>query len=358
MKVRKKLLMSLCSVFSIAVLLASCGTGKGGGNASGGIPVIEMNVNNVTPSTHPYATKVFEPWKKLVEEKTNGRVQVHLYHGGTLGSSKSVLQDVKGGVYDVGPALVPYFYDTELFPFTIGNLPFAFPDAKSTAKVMGKFAEKYGKESFKDVVYMGMSSSDAYELFTVKPVKFVDDMKGKKVRIPSKGEVDLIQSWSGSPVSMTIEEIYEALQKGTLDAAIYTPSGAVGYKYYEVAPYMTKMGVTTTPIIPIMSKNFYNKLPDDLKKLFDDELSPKLADLLTDNYTKELDAAYAKYEKEVAGKGEIITLSSEELARFKAPAKKRWDQWVEEANKKGYHGEEMMNDFKKMLQEEGLQLPF
>jgi len=49
------------------------------------------------PSTHPQAVNAFEPWVKLVDDKTKGRVKITLHHGGALGSSKAVLNDVKGG---------------------------------------------------------------------------------------------------------------------------------------------------------------------------------------------------------------------------------------------------------------------
>ncbi|WP_158232564.1 TRAP transporter substrate-binding protein [Sporosarcina sp. P13] len=320
--------------------------------------VFELNVNNYTPSTHFFATEIFEPWKESVEEKTDGRVKVNVYHGGTLGDSKSVLQDVKGGVYEVATMLVPYFYDTEMFPFTIGNLPFAFPDSKSATTVLGKYADMYGDEAFKDIVYMGMAATDAYEMFSVKPIKGMEDFKGKKVRIPSKGEASMIKAWGGVPVSMPTEEIYESLQKGVIDAAIYTTSGSISYKLFEVAPNLTKMGVTTTPLIAIMNKGFYEKLPEDIKQIFDDELSPQLANLVTESYTSLLDSSYKKYEEEVQGKGEIITLTADETNKLRAAAKSRWDEWTEEATKKGYPAEEMMEDFKQLRKDEGLDSPF
>jgi TRAP-type C4-dicarboxylate transport system substrate-binding protein len=40
--------------------------------------------------------------EKICRRKTNGRDKVNVYHGGTLGGSGTVYQDVKGGLYDVG----------------------------------------------------------------------------------------------------------------------------------------------------------------------------------------------------------------------------------------------------------------
>lgn len=318
-----------------------------------------MNVSNFNPSTHHYAYNVLDPWKKLVEEKSEGRIKVNLYHGGTLGKSSSVVEDVGGGLADVGLAVATYYYDTEFFPYTIGNLPFAFPDSASASKVLTAFGEKYAMDAYEDVHYLGYATStDAYDLFSTKPIKSVKDLKGLKMRVQGKGDTEVVKNWGAVPVSLPLEEFYEAMQKGTLDTGFYTPIGAVGNKYYEVGPYITQMGITVTPLIPIMNNDFYDKLPDDLKKLFDEEFGPRLGELFTESYTKELETAYEKLKSEVDGKGEFITLSPEEMKEFRGSAKSVWEDWVKDANDMGYPGEEMMAEFKKMLEAEGLELPF
>lgn len=365
----KKLSFGLSFLFLIGFVLAGCS----GSNSTGSTEsdagekdsgssekVIEMNVSNFNPSTHHYAYNVYEPWKELVEEKSNGRIKVNLYHGGTLGKSSSVVEDVGGGLADVGLVVATYYYDTDFFPYTIGNLPFAFPDAASAAKVMTEFGEKYAMDAYEeDLQYLGeITTTDAYDLFATKPIKSVNDVKGLKMRVQGKGDTEVVKNWDAVPVSLPLEEFYEAMQKGTLDTGFYTPIGAVGNKYYEVGPYITKMGITVTPLIPVMNKDFYEKLPDDLKQLFDDELGPKLGQLFTESYTKELETAYEELQKQVDGKGELITLSPEEMNGFKKSAQSVWEDWVNDANDMGYPGDEMMEEFKRMLEAEGLELPF
>ena len=127
---------------------------SGNGNAE----VFELDVNNWNPSTHHYTYNVYEPWKELVEEKTGGRVKVNLYHGASLGKSSSTYQDVSGGLYDVGLVVANYFYDTGFFPYTIGNLPFAFEGPEESAKIMKEFGEKYANKNLSDVIVMRTNS--------------------------------------------------------------------------------------------------------------------------------------------------------------------------------------------------------
>lgn len=318
--------------------------------------IIEINVNNIVSSTSHVAKNAFEPWKKLVEEKTNGRVKVNLFHGATLGGPTSVWQDINGGLYDVSIALPTYFYDTELFPYTIGMLPFAIPDPETGRKVMTKFSEKYGEKAIADsnAVIMSALSTDGYDLFSVKPITSSEDIKKLRMRTSGKADLDIAKAWGATPVSIDLSQLYEAMEKNMLDVSHYTPLGSIGLKLYEVAPVLTKVGMYSGVVTLVMNKDFYNNLPDDLKKVFDDELFPAIGDLLSGSYLKESETAYKVYEE----KGEVNTLPEKEMEKLKAATKGIWNEWVVSANQKGYPGEQMMNDFKEMLSEEGVELPF
>ncbi|PWA04688.1 hypothetical protein DCC39_18670 [Pueribacillus theae] len=346
-------------VLLMGILLVGCGSksdskseSANGGDKGSSDEVYEINVNNWQPSTHHYAYNVYEPWKELVEEKTDGRVKVNLYHGGSLGKSSSVYQDITGGLYEVSILVPQYFYDTNFFPYSIGNLPFMFKDSNEAAAVLKKFGEKYADDDLTDIILTDPTATDPYALFSTQPIKTVDDLKKKKMRSSGKSETALAKSIGGVPVSLTTEDQYEGLQKKQIDTTFFTPIGANGQKLYEPAPYITKLGVSVTPLIPVMNKDFHDSLPDDLKKLFDEELFPKLSELIIESYDSELDAAYADIEKAVEKRGEVITPTDEELEEFREAGKPAWDEWVEDANKKGYNGQEMLDDLLKMIDEE------
>ncbi|WP_342510989.1 TRAP transporter substrate-binding protein DctP [Sporosarcina sp. FSL K6-1522] len=348
----------------LILILGACNTEKDssseGTNGTNAEKVYELNVGNIQPSTHHYVYNVYEPWTEFVEKETNGRVKVNVFHGGTLGKATSAFEDTRGGIADLGAVISTYYYDSIFFPYTIGNLPFAFPDSTIGGEIMTKFGEKYAVDAIEEEVhYLGGSFvTDPYNLFSQKPVRKIEDIKGLKMRVQGKSDVPLVEAWGGVPVSIPLDETYEALQKGTLDTAFYSTIGVLGHKYYEVAPYVMKMGTTVTPVIPIMNKDYYESLPEDLQKMFDEVLGPKLAELFSETHKKELEKAYGELDKLIEGKGEIIELVPEEEAKFKVSAKTLWDEWVKEANAKGYPGDQMMEDFKDMLLEAGLKLPF
>lgn len=317
----------------------------------------ELDFNNWLASTSAIAVGAFEPWKELVEEKTDGRVKVNLYHGGVLGQSKTVLDDVRGGVYTVGYAVPSYWYDSAYFVLTIGELPFAFEDNKTSSKVMSEFAQKYATDIFDKlgVKDMGVTTTDPYVIFGVKPIRIMADMKNKKIRVPGRTFVQMLKEWGAVPTPMPNEDTYTALERGTLDAAYYSPSGARGWKYNEVAPYMTMINTPVIVLNPIMNQQWFDSLPEDLQTLFDEELNPALIDLIVKTYTEDV-AKTVDAVKE--GRGDVIELSDEDRAPLIAATENDWDNWIKEADKRGLDGKQVMQDFKEIMKSNGAEPPF
>lgn len=358
MKHTKLVLMGVMLLF--VGILAACGGDNGSGDNESGNTAgeFEIDINNWTNSSHHYAYNAWEPWKELVEEKTDGRVTVNIHHGSSLGSSSAVYQDVRGGLYDVSLVVANYFYDTGFFPYTIGNLPFALEGPEEAAAIMSEFGEKYASEDLKDVIIMPASATDGYDLFSTTPVKSAADMEGLKMRVNGKSENAFVEALGGVPVSLSTEDTYEGLEKGMIDTAFYTPIGAVGLMFHEPAPYVTKLAVSVTPVIPIMNAQFFESLPEDLQTLFTEELNPALTDLFTDSYATLLEESHAEIEADLADRGEFITLDDSVYEEFRTLGADAWDIWIEDANDKGYDGQAMVDDFLQMLEEEGYPAPF
>ena len=357
MKLGKKLLMSASLLMGSVLFLGACGNdNESAANSEG--EVFELDINNWTSSTHHYAYNVYEPWKELVEEETDGRVKVNIYHGSSLGKSSSVYQDVSGGLYDVGLIVANYFYDTGFFPYTIGNLPFAFEGPEEAKTILTEFGEKYVDGKLDDIHVLNATSTDGYDLFASKPIRTPDDLKNKKMRVNGKSEIAFVESLGGVPVSISTEDTYEGLQKNTIDTSFYTPIGAEGLKLFEPAPYITKMGISVTPVVPIMNKSFYEGLPEDLKKIFDEKLNPKLTEMFTESYETELESSCEELAKAVDGRGEIITLSDSDVESFRGLGQDAWAEWIEDADSKGYPGQEMVDTLFEMLEENGYSAPY
>ena len=96
-----------------------------------------------------------------------------------------------------------------------------------------------------------------------------------------------------------MEQIYESLEKDTVDQTTYTSVGALGLKLYEVAPYLTKIDLGATTLVFLLNSNSLKKMPDDLQKLFVEELGPKLGEMTGEMYKNQADSAMKEYGEQV-----------------------------------------------------------
>lgn len=348
-KIRLLLLLSFIG------LLAACGSAE---SNSSGEEEFTFLLNNTASSTHHLAVNGFDAWADLVAEETDGRITIEVHHGGSLGGNATVTEDIKGGLYDIGFVATDFSYDTEVFPWSISDLPFAFTDPAQTERIISQVVEEFAVDELNEhVKYLGLSARDPYILISTQPINSIEDVKGLNVIVPGRITTGIVESWGATPVSVDYTESYEALQRGTSDAIAYTgaSAGKSGMQYHEVAPYFIEnLTITNGLQALIMNKESYEGLPEDLKETFD-ELAPQLGKMMTESYVNEL-----KTYKDAFDEDEVTftTLSEEEIQLFSQNGKETWEEWVELAEEKGYPGQEMVDYLIVLLEEEGVNLDF
>lgn len=325
---------------------------------------IKMVFGSTSPSANHINVNAYVPWSEYVAKETDGQIQITVQPNGVLGGAKEALQDIGGRTYDIGSVLTNYYPDTPLFIATAIDLPFAFINAEDHLQVY-EVVKKY-EEEFKladayekmGVKLLGQAASDGYAFISKEPIRTVEDLKGKKVRVAASSWVPIIKSWGAIPVSINFADGYTALERGSLDVMVFSAVGTLASKFHEVAPYITDVSLLNFGSAIVMNAEQYNKLSDDLKKKFDGELGNKVVDLVMASYNSEKEKNYAIIAKEIKGKGEIIRLTPEERATFMEPAKAAWQEWVNSANKLGYDGKAALNGLVRIMKEEGIEPPF
>src|SRR5690625_7793443 len=97
--------------------------------------------------------------------------------------------------------------------------------------VLIDFDKKYPNTKLEnEFVFFQTMATDSYDIFSREPIRSVDDFKGKKVRINGKSERPFVEALGAVPVSIPVEENYEAFDKGMLDVAYYPPIGGYSFR--------------------------------------------------------------------------------------------------------------------------------
>jgi len=220
------------------------------------------------PDQH-FMTQQFKNWAGLIEEKTNGRVDVKIFYSGQLYKDVPVIEAIQVGAVEAGN-IYSNFIETIVPEFGIFNLPLLYD---TTAELEKIFDSRVGrilvnKAETKGLKILGRFfwPQEDIAFVSTKQIKVPEDLKGLKVRATASAQADWLKTLGAAPVYISGSEMYMGFQRGTLDAALSALAGTVQRKLYEVADYTTFLGVCVTIAMPTMNKKYFDKLPEDIQQ--------------------------------------------------------------------------------------------
>lgn len=287
-------------------------------------------------------------WAEEVEDRTNGKVEITVYPGGALTAADQCYEGVTSGISDIGMSC--FAYTRGRFPLLEGlDLPVGYPDGLTATRIANQMIEKYDPEELADTHVLYVHAHGPGLLASKKKVETLDDMQGLKVRATGLSS-KIVETLGGIPVAMTQGETYEALQKGTVDATFCPIETLKGWKQGEVIDYVTDtspIGYTTTFFV-VMNKDKWESLPPDVQQAFTD---------VSKKYIEEHGKAWDKADREgkefvlELGK-QIMPLSDEQAAAWKAKVQPVLDGYMESMKEKGLPGDRFLGDVQALLVEE------
>ena len=298
--------------------------------------VITLNLSNFFPPENRISV-VMDQWCKEVEKRTNGRVKVTQFPGGTLTPPAQTYAGVIKGVADMGLSF--FSYTMGRFPLTeVLDLPLGYKSGYVGAKMANEYYKKFKPKELDEVKVLFLTTSPPHMLFAKRPVSNLEDLKGLKIRSTGTSS-KVVQALGGVPVAMPMSEAYDALSKGVVQGIIGPYEPMKGFKLAEVVNHSTEYGsayVGSNYIV--MNKEKWNGLPPDLQKIIeqvDGEWIEKMG-RLWDELDKEGKEVF------IQKGGKVIVLSKEENARWADRLRPILDDYVKDMKAKGLPGEEAL----------------
>jgi tripartite ATP-independent transporter DctP family solute receptor len=281
MKKSKKLLGGL--TVAMMLFLTACGggstpapaTGDASNSASGASSDQKYNLRIAylppeEQSTHIGAVK----FKEIVEAKSGGRITVDLYPNGSLfPSDREAIEAVQlGNVEMTIPAVAPLAGFNK--KFMVFDLPFLFKTQEAAYKALDG---EVGQELMKDLESNGFKGlvfgENGFRHMSNNrgPINTPEDLKGLKVRtLENPVHTAIFNSFGANASPFAFGELYTALQQNVYDAMECPISLYHTNKFYEVQDYLTMSGHVYAATILLTNLDWYNSLPDDLKKVVDE----------------------------------------------------------------------------------------
>jgi TRAP-type transport system periplasmic protein len=292
-------------------------------------------------------------WMNKVEKESGGRIKFEGYPAMQLGGTPAQLYDqARDGVADITWTLpgttAGRFPRVEVF-----ELPFMMSNAEATSKAYWEFVQTMAPDEFKDVHVLALQVHGPGVIHTAdRPVRTVEDLKGLKLRGPTRQATKLLASLGATPVGMPLPGIPDALSKGTINGCVIPWEVVPAVKVHELTKYHAEFdpaggSLYTTTFVMGMNKAKYASLPPDLKKIIDNNTGMATSAWLG----KAQQAGDVPGRKSAVDHGNtIFTVSADNAQNFRRKARALEVEWVEDMNKKGFDGRKLLDTAKSLIE--------
>lgn len=246
------------------------------GSVSAQAAEMTLKLSHFVPKTIGLHTDFMEPWARDLESCTGGKVAVEIHGAGSaLGHIAAQYDQVRAGVVDIafGHTGIP----RGRFPRTsLIELPFMVDSANAGSFALYNLAETYLKPEYPGVRILGMMTHNPGKLHANVPLKSLEDLKGLRIRTPNPTISAILEKYGASPIGLPPGEMYEALQKGTIDGVAIDWTGIDAYKLGEVVSHHLDAPLYTVGFYFVMNQKRYDALPDDVRACVDQLSGEKL----------------------------------------------------------------------------------
>ncbi|MBT0956909.1 TRAP transporter substrate-binding protein [Alphaproteobacteria bacterium KMM 3653] len=299
---------------------------------------VTLRVHHFLPERASLHAQLLVPLAERLDEASEGRIKLELFPAMSLGGRPGDLYDqAVDGAVDIVLTLPGYtagrFNQTEVF-----ELPFMMRDARATASAFWDLIESELQDGeYDETQILGGWVHGPGVIHSSKPVEKLEDLAGMELRGPTRVITDLLGEFGATPVGMPLPSIPENLSKGVIQGAVVPWEVVPSIKLQELVSNHTEVtgdeALYTATFVLAMNLDAYDDMPDELRDILDAETGKA--------FSADAGAAMAEWDapsREISSGNNIIQLSAEEVARWKAAAQPVYDRWIARAEGEGFDG--------------------
>lgn len=290
------------------------------------------------------------PWAEKIMEESGGRIKIDIYPSSQLTPPPAIYDGIKDGVMDIGWGLPGY--TPGRFPISeVFELPFIAGKAEATSQAAWEFYDHHLREEFGDV-YMIAFHVHGPGLFHIKgkPVTDLFSLAGRAIRAPTRSMNLALELIGAEPIGMPVPQVPEAISRGVIEGTVLPYEVTTSLKLSELVDSHTSFegnrAMYTSTFFFAMNKDVYDRLPDDLKAIIDQNSGLEASKW----------AGIAMDEGDVVGL-EAAQASGNEFYSFTEAEREQWisatqpvvDGWVEMMNGAGLDGEALLQEAKDLI---------
>ena len=307
--------------------------------------------------------EVMKWWASEIEKRTEGEVKIEFFWSQALTKGKDTLRAVGTGLSDAG-TIMGLYNPAEVPIWNYGSLPFVAGDVWVTLRTWQELQrtmpELQAEMKKNNVHILTNYTTGQSDLISKFPIRTAADLKGKKIR-GSGYYITLMNNLGAVPVNIGMGDVYQALDRGTVDGATAYTYAVKAYKFHEVIGYVTEANMGMVPGFGGgINLDLWESMPENLRQIIT-EVSDEFIDQLSHAIIRDSETARAELEAGIDGKTvEVSTLDPAEREKWKEASIELVDEWKKLVSSKGLDPERIIEQvnattakYQKELEEKG-----
>ena len=285
-----------------------------------------LKAADVHPLGYPTVEAVVRMGKKL-EEATDGRISIEMFHTMQLGGEKEMIEQAQIGALQIARISVGPV-GTIVDELNVFNMPFVFRDVAHMRKVIDgpigdELLEKISSNPQTRLIGLAWMDAGARSVYNkVRPIRELKDLEGLKIRMMGNPIfVDTMNALGGNGIAMGMDQVYSALQTGVVDGAENNPPSYDSFGHYPIAQNYSLTEHLIIPEILVFSRRNWEALSEE-----DRTLIMKLAKEAQQEQRALWDERVEASMKKIVESGvEVITIADK--TPFQEAVKPVWDKY-------------------------------
>lgn len=307
----------------------------------------------LSTSAPPHA-HLLVPWAKEVEELSKGKIKIDIYPSMTMGGKPNELyKQARDGTADIIYTVAGY--TPGVFPrVEVYELPTVHTNSSLKTALAIKENFELIKDDFSQVKPLLIAVSGSNQIHTTsKKITKLSDLRGLKLRTPSRAGAWYIEELGARAVGMPIPDVMQSLHKKAIDGAILPMEMFPAYKFQDITQYTTELkeggGFGVAVLLLLMNKKKFDSLPKELQNAIDKASGIALIERFS-KFASDSEVLGKKLQKDSGG--EVISLSESETKKFNQAGQRVVQRWVEEMNSKNIDGQKIVDAARKSISKE------
>lgn len=311
-----------------------------------------LTVHHFLSPKAPAHTKLLMPWAKKIEEMSKGKIKIELFPSMSMGGKPNELyKQARNGSADIVWTVAGY--TPGVFPRTeVYELPTVHKGSSLATSIAIRENFDLIKDDYKKIkpLLIHTHAGNAIHM-TEKKITSVADLKGMKLRTPSRTGAWLIEEYGAEPVGMPMPAFPQALSKNAVDGGLIPFEVFPPFKFHQLTKYSAQGAqgdrFGTSVFLLLMNKDRFNSLPKELQDIIEESFNMDMV--------KQIGQVWMDVEKPgmkmqaTSKNSEVSKLDDKTMAEFNAVGQKVVDRWIKEVSSKGINGQKLVDEARKAI---------